>query len=296
MSAASPRVPRSVMQVGRLYRYAVPVALNAVVSLALVWTDLFVLSLYTDSRTLGIYRGCMQIVLGFDLVWNACSAATAPIYPVLLAERRHAQLQDTYSAAVRLSTLLAIPIVLVVLVNSGDLLGILGAGFRDGAWALVVLASGQFVKVVFGNASVVLIVGRRQALEAGNGALAATLNLVLNLLLVPRYGLIGAATATATSLVALGLLRAVQLRRVMALRTLDAALARMVLVTFPLAGAVWLASRWLGLAPGSGLAALAVRLAAMGIAIGAGLWLFCLQAEDRATLRAVLRRPAPAAS
>lgn len=288
---------RPVMQVARLYSYAIPVALNSVVSLAMVWTDLFLLGIFTDASTIGIYRGCMQIVLGFDLVWNACSAATAPIYPVLLADRRLAHLQGTYSAAVRLSALLAIPIVLIILVNSGDILGLLGPGFSAGAPALFVLACGQFIKVMFGNASVVLIVGGRQSLEAANGFLAAGLNLTLNLLLVPRYGLLGAAIATATSLIALGILRAVQLRRVMALHTLDAAVLRMLIVTAPLTVAIWIGSTLLGLGPGTGLATFALRTGVMGVAIGGSLWLFCLNHEDRATLLGlVLRRGARAAT
>jgi O-antigen/teichoic acid export membrane protein len=289
---------RPVMRIGRLYGYAAPVMLNAIVSLAMVWTDLFLLSVFTNASTVGIYRGCMQIVLGFDLVWNACSAATAPIYPVLIADRQHAQLQAIYAGAVRISTLLSIPIMLVILVNGGDILGLLGPAFTAGASALAVLAFGQFLKVVFGNASVVLIVGGRQTLEAGNGTMAAGLNLILNLLLVPRYGLLGAAAATATAQGTLGVLRAVQLRRVMALRTLDRAILRMLLATVPLTAAIWIGCGLAGIAPGSGIGALILRLGIMTAMIGAALWQFGLERDDRAAvLRAVRggRRAAAAA-
>ena len=43
-------LPRPVMQIGQLYRYAVPVALNSIVSLIMVWTDLFLLGVFTDSE------------------------------------------------------------------------------------------------------------------------------------------------------------------------------------------------------------------------------------------------------
>jgi O-antigen/teichoic acid export membrane protein len=281
------------MRIGSLYRYAVPIALNAVVSLAMVWTDLFVLSRCTDATTIGIYRGTMQIVLAFDLVWNACSAATAPIYPVQIANRQQAQLQSSYAAAVRISTLLSAPILLVVFVNSADLLGLLGPGFAAGAGALIVLACGHFLKVVFGNASVVLIVGGKQALEAGNGAMAAGLNLVLNLILVPRFGLIGAAAATATALTALGVLRAVQLYRVMRLYTLDLTVLRIPLAMIPAALLVWAGSVALGISPGSGVLALLLRLAAMGVAIVLAIWWFCLDAGDRSAVLRLVRRRQP---
>jgi O-antigen/teichoic acid export membrane protein len=290
-------LPRPVMQIRQLYRYAAPVALNSVVSLIMVWTDLFLLGVFTDASTVGVYRGCMQIVFVFDLVWNACSAATAPIYPVLLADGRHAQMQETYSAAVRFSTLLAVPIAMIIFSNSGDILGLLGPGFAKGALALVVLACGQFIKVVFGNASVVLIVGGRQGLEAANGAIGAGLNLMLNLLLVPRYGLMGAAIATATSLIALGVLRAIQLRRAMVLHTLDRSFLRVLAVPLALTILVWFASTLFGVAPGSGVLALILRVGVVSVVIGGGLWLFCLNQDDRAALVGlVIRRGATTAA
>lgn len=293
---------RPLFQTRRLYGYAMPVVLNSVVSLAIAWTDLFLLGVFTDASTVGIYRGCMQVVLVFELIWSAFSAATAPVYTVLIAQGRQAHLQDTYTASIRLATLLAIPLLLVIMVNGGDILGLLGPRFAAGAAALFVLACGQFVKVAFGAASVVLNIGGRQSLEAGNVALAAGLNLVLNLMLIPAFGLLGAALSTATSLTGLAALRCLQLRRVVGLHTADYTLLRALLATGPLALAIWAASLPLGLGPGSGLLALVLRLAAMGVLIAGSLWLFCLRADDRASLlNLVLRRgframPAGAAS
>ena len=59
----------------------------------------------TDASTVGAYRGCMQIVLVFDLGANACAAALAPVFTVLIAEGRRARLQDMYTSAIRLQTL-----------------------------------------------------------------------------------------------------------------------------------------------------------------------------------------------
>ena len=68
---------RPVTQLRRLYGYALPLGVNFVTSLGIAWTDLFLLGLLTDAGTAGIYRGCMQIVLVFDLGAAACAAAPA---------------------------------------------------------------------------------------------------------------------------------------------------------------------------------------------------------------------------
>jgi len=222
---------------------------------------------------------------------NALRAATAPVYTVLIAEGRRAALQDTYAASVRLATLMALPLLAMIVVNGGDLLGIMGPAFIAGTPALLVLACGMCVESGFSAAHVVQMIGGRQRLEAGNMALAAGLNLVLNLALIPPYGLLGAALSTATSLIALAVLRGLQLRRILALRTIDRTLLRIVLVSVPPALLIWAASLPLGLGPGSGLGPLVLRLVLMVVVIGGGLWLFCFDAQDRAMmLRLVLSR------
>ena len=286
-----------ILQLRRLYGYALPIVLNTMVSLSMVWTDLFLLGMFTDASTVGVYRGCMQITLLFELIWTALSSATATLYTVLIADDRPQQLQETYTAAGRLATLLATPLLLVIMVNGGDLLGLLGPGFVVGALPLFVLACGHYVKLAFGAASIVLNVGGRQSLEAGNVALAAAVNLVLNLLLIPAFGLLGAALATATSLIGLALLRCVQVRRAFALYSYDAALLRILLLTVPLVLAIWAITIPLGIGPGTGPIALVLRLFAMGVMLAAILWFFALRPQDRMMLlNLVLRRTATAES
>jgi O-antigen/teichoic acid export membrane protein len=271
----------------RLYGYALPIVVNIMANLVIGLTDLFLLGVLKDAVAVGTYRACMQIVLVFTLPMNALRATTAPVYTVLIAEGRRTTLQITYSGAVRFGMLMAFPLLLVIAVNGGDLLGIMGPAFVAGAPALLVLACGQCVESAFSASHVVLMIGNRQRLEAGNMLLAAGLNLILNLVLIPSYGLRGAALSTASALIALAVLRALQLRRILALRTMDRTLLRIVLVSTLAVLLIWGASLPLGLGPGAGNAALAIRLVSTAALVSAGLWWFCLDAKDRAMARSM---------
>jgi O-antigen/teichoic acid export membrane protein len=295
---------RPVLQLRRLYGYALPLGVNLMTSLGLAWTDLFLLGLLTNAGMVGAYRGCMQIVLAFDLLSNACAAALAPVFTVLIAERRRGSLQETYTSAVRVLTLLALPLLLVIIVNAADLLRILGRDFAFGAPALLLLAGGQFLKVTLSPAIVAMIIGGRQKLEAVNCAVGAIANLLLNLMLIPLLGLPGAALATASSLSGMAIIRCLQVRRAFGLRTVDFAPLRAILITTPIALAIWAVSVPLGIGPGSGFIALFLRLALMTAALGGSIWFFCLEAGDRAMVLRLARRrvssaaaatPAPAA-
>jgi O-antigen/teichoic acid export membrane protein len=273
---------RPAFQLRRLVAYGLPITLNAIAFLGIGMTDLFVLGVLTDAATVGAYRGCKQIALTLGLPMTALAAATSPVFSVLIAKGKSGPLQASYTAAVRLAALMTVPLFLVIVVNGRDLLEIMGPAFTVAAPALIVLSFGLGVEAMFGAATVALGMSGRQRLDAANVALTACSNLVLNLALIPPLGLLGAALATASSLMILAGVRSFQVRRLMGLRTIDRTLLRIVLVTVPLAALIWTASLSLGVGPGSGFGPLVVRLTAMAALIGGGLWRFCLDAQDRA--------------
>ena len=207
-----------------------------------------------------------------------------------MAEHAWTRLQSVYGTAIRVAALLTLPMLAVIVTNAGDILGLLHPEFRVAGSALVILALGHAVKTVFGAASVLLVLGRQQVREAGNGAISATLNLVLNLLLVPRFGLLGAASATATTLVTLSVLRCWQIRRCFRLASFDMSIFRAAVVTLLVAVAVSAGAALIGAGPGHGIGALAARVACMGCVLAPVFWFVCLGREDRAALLGLLAR------
>jgi O-antigen/teichoic acid export membrane protein len=232
----------------------------------------------------------MQLVIVFDVIATTFSAAVGPIYPVLIFERRHEQLRNTYLAALHLATLLATPVFLLILCNSRDLLGILGPRFAAGALALSILAFGHLLKVVFGTGAVLLVLGGRQRLEAGNAAAAAVLNMSLNYMLIPRLGLVGAAISTTTSLVMLSVLRLIQVARAFPVTSLDLGVFRVVVVTVPLALFLSWLSSIVGFGQDTGIPHMLLRLLVMLVLISLAIWKVCLTSNERMTLRGLLSR------
>ena len=279
---------RPELRLRHLYGYALPIALNSIVAIIIAWTDLVCLAIFATPEQVGMYRACMQVAVAFDLIWNACSAATAPLYPLLIAEQQWTRLQALYSASIRVAMLLALPLLVVLVTNSGDVLGLLNPGFRIAATALAILATGHAIKTVFGAASVMLVLGGSQVREACNGAAAAVLNLILNLALVPTYGLVGAATATAIALVSLAALRCWQVREVFRLVSLSPLLYRFAAATGFVIVATIGASSMLGWQADGRLLLLLVRVATATCVLACLLWFVCLAREDRADLLQLL--------
>ena len=82
-----------------------------------------------------------------------------------------------------------------------DLLALYGPGFREGATALAILATSHLVNVSCGLVGWILLAGGRARTLLINNAVAAPFNIVLGLILIPRFGLVGTALAVLGSVV-----------------------------------------------------------------------------------------------
>jgi O-antigen/teichoic acid export membrane protein len=91
-------------------------------------------------------------------------------------------------------------------------LRIFGAEFVAGGTALLILSLAMLVDLSTGNVTVMLLMGGKSSWNLLNALGALVLNVGLNLLLVPRVGIAGAALAWAASIVFENLAAIIELR------------------------------------------------------------------------------------
>src|SRR5690606_11334353 len=230
----------------RLRSYAVygyPIAASLALTVVLASTDRFLLAVYMDEAAVGAYHASYSIAnRTLDVLFLWLGSAGQPAL-VMALERGG---PDRLKAAAReqLSTflLIGLPAAAGVALVARPLSEVLiGEELRVAAasvtpWiALSALLYG-LTAYYFGQA---FTLGRRTRRLLAAMAIPASANVVLNLILVPRFGLIGAAWATAASF-ALGLGATLLMgRRVLPLPVAWDSLLRCGLATAIMAAAVW---------------------------------------------------------
>ena len=93
-----------------------------------------------------------------------------------------------------------------------------GTGYAEGGRALAILGFAGLLDVGTGNSQAVLLMSGHSRLYAANTAAALAANVGLNLVLVPRFGITGAAVAWAVSISITNLAALVQVRYAMGVR------------------------------------------------------------------------------
>lgn len=164
-------------------------------------TDVLMLAAMTDPAAVGIYRAAARYA---QLVPFALLASMLPLRPAISAaftRGDRAALRRNTRAAAALALALGLPAALMFLLFAGPFMGIFGPDFERGASALRILVAGQVVNVAAGPVGVLLtMTGHEKRVAAAVGG-SAVGNVILNLALIPRFGIEGAAIATAVSLI-----------------------------------------------------------------------------------------------
>jgi len=181
--------------------------------------DLIMLGFGSDARDLGIYTVASRSAELLTFVSMASVTAMAPSFARLHAVGDKEQLQSLVKALGRRLVLLTLPPALIMFLFAPQLLPLLyGNHYADGAIVLRILVVAQLIAVLGGPSGALLNMSGHERSHLFGILAGVLLNVVLNCILVPRYGAVGAAAATCCSVLLSRSLLLWQVRRKLGVR------------------------------------------------------------------------------
>ena len=170
--------------------------------LALQNTDVIVIANALSPTEAGIYFAAAKTMGLIMFVYYAVGSAMANRFAAASAQSDDTALRAHVREAVRWTFWPTLAMGLVMLAAGHPLLALFGSQFVDGYPVMCVLILAFLARAAIGPVDFLLNMTGGQADCARALTIAALLNLVLNLVLVPRFGIMGAATAVSLSLIA----------------------------------------------------------------------------------------------
>jgi len=186
--------------VSQFWRFAAPRGLAGIFQVTVIWLDVLLVGALRSTREAGVYAAASKLAMVGTLATEAVRIAIAPQISALLARREHARAESVYQVATWWIMTLCWPLYLTLAVFGAVVLRIFGHEFVAGSSALLVLSLAMLVDLATGNVTVMLLMGGRSSWNLLNTLGALALNVALNLLLLPRIGITGAALAWAASI------------------------------------------------------------------------------------------------
>lgn len=183
-----------------LISFSWPLILTSIVGMIMAYTDTLMLGYFSTAADVGIYNTALPTASLLGVVGHAFAAIFMPVASELYAKNREEELRGIYSTATKWILSVTLPGFLLMALFANAILGILfGAEFIAAGPALSILAFSFFVTLVLGLTFAVLQVYGRTKIVMGCISAGAGANFILNFLLIPIYGIMGAAVATSIS-------------------------------------------------------------------------------------------------
>ncbi|MCO6006745.1 oligosaccharide flippase family protein [Actinoallomurus purpureus] len=241
----------------------------AMLEIVVVWLGVPLVSAMVSSHDAGIYATAGRFITTGTLVLAATRLAVAPQIAGLLARGETRQAEDLNAVATGWIVAASWPLYLALAVFGPFVLTLFGTDFRGGAGAMAILASAMALVLATGNVQTVLLMGGKSSWNLLDKAVVVVVMVVLHLLLVPPFGIIGAAVAWGVSMLVDNLLAVVQVRYLMGLRLRTRTLAPVGAWALVWFGALGVALRAL---LGTGLPVFAAYVVLATCGYGAVLW------------------------
>jgi O-antigen/teichoic acid export membrane protein len=180
-------------------------------------SDKVLIGTYLNPREVGIYSVAAAIVVYVAVVLQSVNQIFAPTIADLHARQELQVLSRLFQTLTKWIIGLTLPLASVVIAFARPIMGIFGGSFESG-WPILVLGTlGQLVSCGVGSVGMLLLMSgnQRRLLRVQIGM--AVVMLTLNIILIPRLGILGAAIGAAVTNAGTNLWNLVEVRRVLGL-------------------------------------------------------------------------------
>jgi O-antigen/teichoic acid export membrane protein len=181
-----------------LLGFAVPQSLNLTFNRYIARVDQLMLASYGLSKVdLGYFGTAALLTSNISQIRLVFSGALAPVVARHHARGDNAAFQATLAQVCRWTTSLVVPAILACLVLRKDVLHLVSSSYGENSTFVAVLLIPPFTNCAYGMAGASLMFTGHSRVTLANSFSVALLNTLFTVLLIPRYGMLGAAVATA---------------------------------------------------------------------------------------------------
>ena len=182
---------------GEFWRFAAARGLAQVSQVSVLWLNTLLLAALMDARAAGIFTASSRFSLVGSLVLLAVIHALAPQIGALFARGELRRVEHVYQAGTWWLMSITWPAFLAMAAFAPVLLRIYGPQFQIGQGVVTIISLTMLISMAAGPVDTVLLMSGKSGWNLFNTLAALAANVTLNLLLIPRYGLLGAAASFA---------------------------------------------------------------------------------------------------
>ena len=184
-----------------ILKISIPMMFASSVVMLINWIDTIMLGVFMNEDKVGIYNVVIKIAMLSNIILFSVNAIMAP----KISASYNSLNMSVYRSLVKKSIIyifvLTLPIILLIGLFSSNILQFFGDGFVFAKSTLLILLFGQMIASLSGSGGIILLMTGRQDILKNIMLFALLINVLLNIVLIPIYGIMGAAISSFTSII-----------------------------------------------------------------------------------------------
>lgn len=185
----------------QIFARSYPMALSAIAYFIMQSVDIIILTAYEGFESIAYYSVAVKLATVTALALMSVNIVVAPKIAEIYSTNDFEKLNKLINDSARIIFIISIPVLIILFVFSDFMLGLFGANYVLARDALLLLLGGQFFSSLCGPGAIYLNMTGKQKKLNTILILGLGINVVLNLMLIPIYGIEGAAAATLISMI-----------------------------------------------------------------------------------------------
>ncbi len=205
-----------------LLKVSAPMMSAKYLTMIYTWVDILILAWYASEAKVAIYRVATRLTSLATIPLISINAIAGPKFAEAHGNNDQKRLKNSVRQATRLIFWSCIPILLLFLVFPKFCMWTFGKDFTGTEAVLVflIVTIGQAANILTGPVTVLLNMTGKQKVTMYYALATVVIDISLNLILIPKYGIVGAAIATSISRTVLNLGCALQIYFTMGISTI----------------------------------------------------------------------------
>ena len=192
---------QEIMSYSTLLKISIPLMFAQSVQFIMAWTDKLMLGAMTTNEDVGIYHTAFKLSMFAAVALMSINSIAAPKFAEMFGKDDMEGLKKVVHQSTKMIFWTSAPLVTIFFIFPEFFLGLFGEEFKIAVDAFIFLSCGRLISSFSGSVGNILQMTGNQNIYAKILLFGAILNVALNLILIPKYAINGAAIASMSSLI-----------------------------------------------------------------------------------------------
>ena len=196
-----------------ILKYALLIIVAGSIATMILDIDKFMLNNYIDISKIAYYSVAVYVATVIAVPQRAMHQILHPLTAQFLSQKDKPALRDLYQRSSLTLFVVSGLVFLLIILNIKELYGVLPVEYSDGLFVVLLISLAKLYDNLLGNNNAILFNSDYYRMVLLFGVILAVLAIVLNMLLIPRLGMYGAAIATFMSISVYNSIKIIFVRR-----------------------------------------------------------------------------------